>query len=615
MKFRSLQQVFVIGVLLVVALSAVLVDALARLGRAQDVAQVAGVNRYRSYLLADELRQSSDDLTRLARTYVVTGDPKWEQQYESVLAIRNGERPRPVDSHRIYWDFLAADPIRPRGDTAAISLQDLMRAADFSDDEFAMLSEAQTNSDKLVDLEVVAMNAVKGLFRGDGKAFTERREPDLELARNLMHSPEYHEYKRRIMVPVDRFFVMMDARTMASVERAQAEVTDWRRVVVGIVVFLLTTLAAAIWLLRARVFNSLVRLESSMADLVADRAVPSVPGADRVDELGRMARSVLVFRDDRIRLHESKAAEDHARAATDEAHRQAETTRLATVDARRSELMSLADTFEKGVGKIVLSITQTADSLQSTSLQFAGVAEDTAKRSSVVADASEQAAVNVQKVAAAAEELSVSVVAITHDLTKARSVSADAVDQAGVTGETIQGLLSASKRIGEVVAMIKMIAIQTNLLALNATIEATSAGDAGKGFAVVASEVKTLAVQTAKATEDIQSLIDTIQSETVNAVTAITDIRTTIRKVNDVTTTIASAVQQQGAATAEIARTIAGAAANTGAVSRTIMGVREDAIQTGSKAVETQQIAAALVADATTLNRDLAQLLTLLRDA
>jgi methyl-accepting chemotaxis protein len=615
MKIRSMQRLFLHVVLTVTVLSTLLVFSLYRLGIAQESSRAAALHRYQSYLLADEFRQSSDDLTRLARTFVVTGDPKWESQYNAVLDIRNGKAPRPVENHRIYWDFLAASDEKPRPDGRTISLQDLMREADFSEAEFETLREAQAKSDGLVDLEVLAINAVKGLFRGDGKAFTEKREPDLELARNLLHSPEYHQFKRQIMFPVDKFFVLLDQRTQERIDRAAEDVRYWNGLVILSVGLLLLTLALAGWLLRDRVFRSLGELESVMGDLVADRPVDRIPSADRVDELGRMAKSVMVFRDDRASLHEARLKQQRVQAAIDAASAKAEEERIAAVERRRNELMSFADRFESGVGAVVRSITSTAETLQSTSQQFTSVAENTAQRSSHVATASEQVADSVQKIAAAAEQLSVSVVAITGDISRARTVSADAVAQAGATGQTVQGLSDASKRIGEVVAMIKMIAIQTNLLALNATIEATGAGEAGKGFAVVASEVKTLAVQTAKATEDIQALIDAIQSETNKAVDAITGIATTIRNVNDVTTTIAAAVQQQGAATSEIARTIATAATNTGEVSKTILGVRKDASETGSKAVETQRIAAALVTDADTLQHDLAELLRLLRTA
>jgi len=175
--------------------------------------------RYQSYLLADELRQSSDDLTRLARTYVLTADNLYEEQYRAVLDIRNGTAPRPEHYERIYWDFVAADGIKPRPDGKAVPLQQLMEEQGFTAEEFARLKEAQGNSDNLVRLETVAMNAVKGLF-DDGKGhFTRKGEPDMALARQLMHSREYHAEKAKIMKPIDEFFSMLDRRTSSEVQR------------------------------------------------------------------------------------------------------------------------------------------------------------------------------------------------------------------------------------------------------------------------------------------------------------------------------------------------------------------------------------------------------------
>lgn len=169
--------------------------------------------RYRSWLLADEMRQSSDDLTRLARTYVVTGDKRYEDQYWAVLDIRNGKAPRPQHYERIYWDFMAADGVKPRPDGKAVSLQQLMEEEGFTAGEFAKLREAQANSDGLVRTETIAMNAVKGLFDDGQGHYTKKGDPDLELARQLMHSREYHLEKAKIMKPIEEFFVLLDQRT------------------------------------------------------------------------------------------------------------------------------------------------------------------------------------------------------------------------------------------------------------------------------------------------------------------------------------------------------------------------------------------------------------------
>lgn len=174
--------------------------------------------RYQSYVLADELRQSSDDLTRLARTYVVTADPRFEEQYWAVLDIRNGKSPRPLNYERIYWDFMAADGLKPRGDGKAVALQQLMKEQGFTEAEFVKLKEAQANSDGLVKIETIAMNAVKGLF-DDGKGnYTQKGERNPELARQLMHSNEYHLEKAKIMKPIDEFFSMLDQRTSGEVQ-------------------------------------------------------------------------------------------------------------------------------------------------------------------------------------------------------------------------------------------------------------------------------------------------------------------------------------------------------------------------------------------------------------
>jgi methyl-accepting chemotaxis protein len=168
------------------------------------------------------------------------------------------------------------------------------------------------------------------------------------------------------------------------------------------------------------------------------------------------------------------------------------------------------------------------------------------------------------------------------------------VDEADRTNATVSGLQDAAQKIGEVVQLINDIAAQTNLLALNATIEAARAGDAGKGFAVVASEVKNLANQTAKATEDIQSQVGQMQSVTGNTVDAIKNITGTIRRMSEIATTIASAVEEQGAATREIARNIQEAARGTQEVSSNIGGVVQAADETGRGAGQTLDAARSL---------------------
>ncbi len=177
--------------------------------------------RYESYKLADELRQSSDDLTRMARTYVVTGDPTYERYFNDILAIRNGAKARPRDYSGIYWDLVSKDNPTPSPDGPAVALEQLMREMDFSDSELGKLREAPRNSDELVNLETVAMNAVKGRFDDGTGEFTLEGEPDLEMARQIMHGEAYHEATAGIMRPIREFTGLLEARTARELSTLQ----------------------------------------------------------------------------------------------------------------------------------------------------------------------------------------------------------------------------------------------------------------------------------------------------------------------------------------------------------------------------------------------------------
>jgi methyl-accepting chemotaxis protein len=253
--------------------------------------------------------------------------------------------------------------------------------------------------------------------------------------------------------------------------------------------------------------------------------------------------------------------------------------------------------------------------MQVTAESMTATADQSSALVNAVASAAEETSVNVQTVSAGTEQLSSSIAEIGRQVVTSAEIARKAVDEAGATDATMRGLADNAARISVVIDLIQTIASQTNLLALNATIEAARAGDAGRGFAVVASEVKNLASQTAKATDEIRSQIASMQSVTETAVGAIRSIGNTIGEINQVTTAIASAVEQQGAATREIARNIQHAAGGTSEVSSNIVGVSTASAEAGSAANEVLSASSALSREAEILRSEIDMFLSNIRAA
>ena len=178
--FLIIYSIMVLALIIIAGLVVLIINNQSALEHSQDI-------RYKSYLAADELRQSSDDLTRLARTYVVTGDANYEQMYNDILDIRNGKKPRPQNYERIYWDFVAAGNLKPKPDGETIALQTIMENLGFTEDEFKLLSQSQANSDGLIKTEVMAMNAIMGKIDADGQKLMKPGETKEEFARRIMH--------------------------------------------------------------------------------------------------------------------------------------------------------------------------------------------------------------------------------------------------------------------------------------------------------------------------------------------------------------------------------------------------------------------------------------------
>ncbi|TAL00051.1 MAG: HAMP domain-containing protein [Rhodospirillaceae bacterium] len=293
-----------------------------------------------------------------------------------------------------------------------------------------------------------------------------------------------------------------------------------------------------------------------------------VYGAERGDEVGDIGRTAVIFR-------------DNSRAAVRLQAEQGELKQRAEVE-RKAAVLKVAEDFERSVKGVVNIVASASTEMQTAAQSLSATAEETTRQSTTVAAASDQASANVQTVASATEELSSSIGEIGRQVEQSTRIARQAVEQARDTGVTVDALAQAAQRIGDVVKLIQDVASQTNLLALNATIEAARAGDAGKGFGVVASEVKVLANQTAKATEEIAGQIAEIQSATARTVTSIQGIGTTITQINEISSVIASAVEEQSAATQEIASNVQQAAQGTQDISSNIANVTQAAGHTAS---------------------------------
>ncbi|MDV7341525.1 methyl-accepting chemotaxis protein [Terasakiella sp. A23] len=330
------------------------------------------------------------------------------------------------------------------------------------------------------------------------------------------------------------------------------------------------------WILGGAISNPVKAMTGIMQRLSNDDLNIIVPYTDKKDELGEMASSVNYFKEQML--------------AVKRLEQEQEEQKLQAEAQRRVALMKMADIFEESVGKVVETVTAAATELQAASAQMSNTALQTSDQAVTVAAASEQASANVQTVASATEELSSSNQEIGRNIQQSSSVSSEAALKAQSTKSTVATLIEEVKKISGFVKMINEIAEQTNMLALNATIESERAGEAGKGFSVVASEVKSLAMQTASTTKEIVVQIDHVNQATQQASSAMQDIEKSITNADQITSSVAAAIEEQVVATEEIARSVEQAAKGTEEVNLNIKKVEQGSNETGASA---KQIATA----------------------
>ncbi len=385
---------------------------------------------------------------------------------------------------------------------------------------------------------------------------------------------------------------MSDYAAIVAAARRDLTIGSLLVVSVGVVV--------AIFLAR-RLIRPLMRMIEAMGRLSRGDTEVTIPEVERRDEVGDIARAVGVFKHNMVETEKLRAEQE-----------------LAKVEAARTQratMLALSDRFERSIGGIVIAVADAANDMQATAGTMSKTAETASNQAISVSAASEQASRNVQTVATATEALLASISEIGGQADRSARIAIAASEQAQRTNATVSALADSAGRISEVVRLIETIAGQTNLLALNATIEAAHAGEHGKGFAVVASEVKSLANQTATATEDIRAQIQDIQRASGDSVDAIRAIAATVDELTAIAGTIASAVEEQSAAAREIASSVAQAAQGTNEVTGGIAGVSDASSDVGSAATEVLGAAGALSQQSRNLKSEVAHFLSGVRAA
>ncbi|MEQ9327465.1 MAG: methyl-accepting chemotaxis protein [Rhodospirillales bacterium] len=391
------------------------------------------------------------------------------------------------------------------------------------------------------------------------------------LSRNSLVGGTLDVIGPKVSSDIERMKLEVKERQDALGPQAVQSIATMKAVNIGVSLIAIVIGILAAFMIGRGISRPVGAMTKAMNRLAEKDFEVEIPALDHGDEIGDMAKSMQVFKQNMQRAE--------ALAAEQERDREAQLRRAEKIEQLNKE-------FDEAVSGVLQTVSSAATELQSTAESMSSIAEETNSQASSVAAAAEQAATNVQTVATAAEELSASISEIGRQMRHSSDMTNSASERAKSSQRTVEGLAASSEKIGTVIGLITDIAEQTNLLALNATIEAARAGDAGKGFAVVASEVKNLANQTGKATEDISAQIAEVQAQTRNAVEEIEHIVKNIEEIAEIALTISSAVEQQNAATSEIARNVQEASAGTTEVTTNITGVSHAAGEAGNAAAQ-----------------------------
>ncbi|MBM9592266.1 methyl-accepting chemotaxis protein [Leptospira sp. 201903075] len=552
-----------------------------QLRKASEIVADATISRYESYLLADELRQSSDDLTRLARTYVISGgDPKWENQYFDILDIRNGKKPRPTQYENIYWDFVAAGELTPRPASKAIALLDLMKEKGFSDKELAKLDEAKVKSDALVKTETIAMNMVKGLYADASGNFVLKKNPDLAEARRLMHNDEYHKNKATIMKPVSEFFDLLNQRTQSKVDEAISSQNFWNTVVIIFVFITLCILTYAGYEIRllfkylggepayanaivaeVAAGNLNVKIQTLPKDKMSmlfsikgmvDRLQTMISETqDVVDAAGKGNLKTRVSLEDKQGFAKDLGGSVNLLANTSSniiddvnqvliAMAEGDLTHRVSLNYL-GDFETLANSLNNALEKLSLALSE----VRSSAVVISQASSQISSTSLSLAEATSEQASSIEQTTAAVEEMSASITQTNQNAKNTDGIAKKSADDASRGGESVNATVLAMSKIAEKIGIINEISGQTNLLALNAAIEAARAGEQGMGFAVVASEVGKLAERSQAAAKEISHLTNESLTTAQEAGSLLNEIVPSISKTADLVQEIAFSSKEQ----------------------------------------------------------------------
>ena len=529
-----------------------------------DLFNDAASIRYQSYQVADELRQSSDDLTRFARTYAVTGDEKYEKMYMDILAIRNGEKPRPEKYHQIYWDLVLNYGDKPKPDGAKVVMKTKMQALGFSDEEFRYLDEAQQNSNALVAIELKAMNAVKGIFLDPNtQAYTVKGDPNIVMARELLHSEQYHKEKVKIMTPIDSFFSALDKRTEGEVVHRLDNLhaaLNWVQLVLLLVIL---AAVSGFVIVKSRIVTPLVQMCRELLDIQQSKNLARRITVTTQGEIGEIVNQINLF---------------IASLANS----------LSTTDSIAKEVADLAKQTKASIqisressNRVARELDASASAMEEMTTTLVHVSESTSNAESRAAENETHVTVGQQTVSEALKAMSVLEGAFTN------------------TQDSMLHLVNESTQVSNVLSVIKAIAEQTNLLALNAAIEAARAGEQGRGFAVVADEVRSLAQRTQDSTKEIDDIVASLQNRTHQVGTSVTqaatlmqkaggelqrivvvfeDIRSSTEAIHGLNTQVAASTEEQSLVSKEIATSMIVIRDNSREVSQIIEQIESTSI-------------------------------------